>query len=450
MPYAPRDEEQGVQLSLRAYLGARLGPLVVLLMVVVTLSAPIAFFILGRRALRVQAEGTAHQIAEVIRSDAQQRPRLWRYDTVKLLSHIRTYEVYEGIERVEVVDARDARIDAGQPLPSDLEHRPILWASAPIQVGDQEVGEVWVAISVSEIRWDALMLLGSFAALGICLGGLMYWLPIRAVGRAEEEIAGLLRRLEESQAALASLNENLEHQVEERASELRTANAVLRDKERNLRELSARAVRLQEAERRGIARELHDSAGQALTAIRIQLQLIGDLLDRSDDARPDLERLRELAGRSTQMVDRCVEEIRRAVNQLGPAVLDDVGLADAIMRAADDLAEATGAQVETHVELPERVDASLETTCYRLTQEALTNIARHARASHVDLELVTEDDALVLRVQDDGRGFEPEQRKSGSRGLVGMRERVELVGGELEIDSRPGRGTRVEARIPLQ
>lgn len=445
MPYA--DQEHGVQLRLRKYLGARLGPLAVLLVVVVCLSAPIAFFVLSRRALRVQAEATAQQIAAVIRSDAQQRPTLWRYDTVKLLSHVRTYEVYEGIERVDVVDVDGRRIDAREPLPAELEQRPIVWAMAPIEVSGDEVGAVWVAVSMTEIRLDALMLLLSFAVLGSLLGGLMYWLPMRAIGRAEDDIEALLRRLEDSQAALATLNENLEQQVEDRSSALREANTVLERKERNLRELSARAVKLQEAERRGIARELHDSAGQALTAIRIQLQLMETLLQK-DRGRDD-DKVYELAAKTMGMVDRCVEEIRRAVNQLGPAVLDDVGLEQAVARAADDLREATGIEIQAHVDLPGRLDASIETTAYRLLQEALTNVARHAQAQHVDLEVFVEGDRLLVRVHDDGAGFDPSQRSTTSRGLRGMRERVALIGGELEINSVPGQGTQLEARIPL-
>jgi signal transduction histidine kinase len=438
------DDPKGVRLRLRGYLGARLGPLAVLLVVIVALSAPVAFFILGRQALRVQANATARQVAEILERDAEQRPRLWRYDYAKLSAHIETYESYEGVERIDVVDAQGARIETGA-LPEDIDERPLLWATAPIRVRDDVVGAVWVAASIDDLRRDALALLAGFGILGAVLGWLMYWLPMRAMGQVQFDIEALLRRLEESQASLAALNENLEHQVEDRSSALREAYRELQDKEKNLRELSARAVKLQEAERRGIARELHDSAGQALTAVRIQLQLITDLLTPHGES---VARLVELVRRTTSMVDQTVEEIRRAVNQLGPAVLDDVGLQAAIERASDDLGETTGIEVERDLDIPPRLDESVETTFYRLVQEAMTNVARHSNATRVSITVRPHRGGLELRIEDDGEGFEVSKRKPRSRGLVGMRERVELLGGDLEIDSAPGQGVRIRAWIP--
>jgi signal transduction histidine kinase len=443
MPYT--DDPQGVRLRLRGYLGAQLGPLAVLLFVVVCVSAPAAFFVLGRRGLRAQAAATAAQVAQVIERDARQRPRLWRYDTMKLLSHMQVYEHHEGIDRIDVVDVDGLRIETGA-LPADLASRSLLWASAPIRVNEQSVGAVWVATSTHELRRNTLLLLLAFGALGAVLGGLMYWLPTRAMGRVQLGIEALVRRLEESQSALAALNENLEHQVEDRSSALRDAYRELQDKEKHLRELSARAVALQEAERRGIARELHDSAGQAMTAIRIHLQLITDLLVA---AGAETEKVTDLARRTTAMVDQTVEEIRRAVNQLGPAVLDDVGLEAALERVADDLADTMDIEVSRELEIPAQLDASVETTCYRVVQEALTNVARHASASVVEIEVRPRGRGLEVRVRDDGRGFDPGERRSGSRGLVGMRERIELLGGELDIGAAPGRGVEIRAWIPV-
>jgi signal transduction histidine kinase len=203
-------------------------------------------------------------------------------------------------------------------------------------------------------------------------------------------------------------------------------------------------VKLQEAERRGIARELHDSAGQALTAIRIHLQLMTDLLQ----SKVGDEKLTDLARRTTSMVDDTVEEIRRAVNQLGPAVLDDVGLEAAIRRAGDDLHDTTSVEVQVNVELHAKLDASVESTCYRIVQESLTNVARHADASRVEISVVGRGDEVELVVRDDGKGFDPDTRKLESRGVIGMRERVELLGGDLRVDSAPGKGTTVSARLP--
>jgi signal transduction histidine kinase len=303
---------------------------------------------------------------------------------------------------------------------------------------------VWVAASTDVVRRDALLVLLVFGALGGLLGGAMYFLPMRSIARAEHEIAALLGRLETSQAELERLAEGLEQQVEQRSSELRAAYGELQRKEQNLRELSSRAVALQEKERRAIARDLHDSAGQALTAIRINLQLAGDLL-----ASGQIEKVRELVARTTGMVDDTVEEIRRAVNTLGPAVLHDVGLVAAVHRACDDLADGLEIEMDCAIELPRELSPALEATCYRVVQEALTNVARHAEAARVEVRLSGDEQAVRVLVHDDGRGFDPAAVPEDHRGLLGMRERIELLGGRLEIESAPGEGTRVEATIPI-
>jgi signal transduction histidine kinase len=424
------------------YLGARLGPLAILVVIVTCVSAPLAFFVLGRRELAVQADATAKQVAELIQQDAAERPRLWKYDSPKVLQHIRAYELQQGVAHIDVVASNGARVETSSDVAA-LEQLHVIWRSAPILVNSVRVGEVWVAARTDELRRDSLVLLIAFGVLGSVLGGLMYLVPMRSAGRAQHEIEDLVQRIEQSQAALASLNENLEQQVDERSTELRRAYGELKEKEQNLREISVRAVKLQETERRGIARELHDSAGQALTAIRIHLQLMTDLLNTRGE-----EKLTDLARRTTSMVDDTVEEIRRAVNQLGPAVLDDVGLEAAIRRAGDDLHDNTGVDVDVLVDLDGKLDASLESTCYRLVQEALTNVARHAAASRVEIRVEGQGDLVELSVSDDGQGFDPASRKLKSRGVIGMRERVELLGGELRLESAPGKGTTITARLP--
>jgi len=446
VPFVP--DEHGFRVRLRDYLGARLAPLAILLMGVVGISAPSAFYVLGRNELRVQARATAHQVTEVIKQDAQERPQLWKYDSVKLVAHLQSYLMHESIERIDFTDAAGRLVNQPrEQVLEDVADRPLLWESMPVKVNNETVGTVWVAASKEDLRRNAVLLFLAFGALGGLLGGLMYGLPMRAVVRAERRIQELLQQLEDSQAALARQSESLEHQVEERSAELTKALAELREKEQNLREISMRAVVMQESERRGIARELHDSAGQALTAIRIHLQLIENAVEGADD--PRSRRLKEIAARTGKLVDDTVEEIRRAVNQLGPAVLDDVGLCKAIERAADDLAEATQTRVTLDLDVPPDLDAAVESTCYRLVQVALTNVARHADAGHVPVEVGVRGSTLRVVVDDDGHGFDPAAVAPTSRGLVGMRERVELLGGELGVTSSPDGGTRIEASLPL-
>jgi signal transduction histidine kinase len=436
------------RLRLRDYLDAQLRPLALLICITVALTAPFAYYVLGVGALQAQAAAAAGQVADVIRSDAEQRPVLWKYDSLKLLDHLRNYELQQNVSRVEVVDARGEPIDPeARAAAATRASEPLVWQREPVMVNNVLVAESWVAMSLRELRRNTLVLLVLFGALGAALAGLTWWLPLRSMSRAELEIGALIERVETSQGELATLAGNLERQVEERSSQLSLAYHELRRKEQNLREISTRAVELQEAERRMIARDLHDAAGQTLTAIRINLELIVQALQRRPpgDAEP-------LVRRTATLVDETVEEIRRAVGTLGPAVIEDVGLVEAVVRLCDDVGEHTGSTVERSFELGDlELPPALETTCYRVVQEALTNVTRHARAGHIEVRLARDEDSLEIEIGDDGVGFDVQRAATGQRhGLVGMRERVELIGGRLDIDTRPGGGTHIRAVLPLR
>lgn len=442
--------------SLRRYLGARMLPLAVLLAVLVSLSAPLAYFTLTARTLRTRAHSTAVQVAAAISREIQNRPVLWRYDSLKLLAHIRAYTAEPGIARVEIADPNGARValdpaPIGDPAPGIL-----LWESAPITLNASVVGHAWAGAVLDEARAGALLLLIPFAALGLGLAALVYFIPGRAMARAERRIAA-------SQAALARFNQTLEQQVAERSLQLSGAYDLLQAKEERLRSLSSRAVLLQEAERRIIARELHDSAGQALTAIRINLQIIAQLaqpgtsdMSAETGLSPKLAaKIEGLAGRTLTIADATLEEIRRAVSLLGPAILDDVGLVAAIGRLCDDFGERSDLRIDCELDLPERsgLSPALESVCYRVAQEALTNVARHAEATQVEVRLALHAHTIHLEIRDNGRGLDPAapprpRGATGGRGLVGMRERVELLGGTIQIEGSPGAGTRVIVDLP--
>ena len=443
-------------LGLRRYLTARMLPLAVLIAVLVSLSAPLAYFALTARTLRTRAHGTASQVAAAVSAEIQERPVLWRYDSLKLLAHIRAYTEDRSIARIEVVDRSGVRVPLDDEPIGVVTGETLLWESAPIMINEQRVGHVWAGAVLADARAGALLLLLPFAALGLGLGALVYFIPGRAMTRAERRIDALITRLEHSQASLARFNLTLEQQVAARSSELKAAYEQLQAKEGHLRELSSRAVLLQEAERRVIARELHDSAGQALTAIRINLQIIAQLaeVDDASTSSTRAEKVARLAARTLTIADATLEEIRRAVSMLGPAILDDVGLVAAIQRLCDDFGERAELRIDCELDDPPAAGLSpaLESVCYRVTQEALTNVARHADANRVHVRL-TVGPKISLVIRDNGRGFAPGAPRGssgavGGRGLVGMRERVELLGGTIHIDSRPGEGTSVTVDLP--
>ncbi|MEX2195428.1 MAG: GAF domain-containing sensor histidine kinase [Thermoleophilaceae bacterium] len=211
-----------------------------------------------------------------------------------------------------------------------------------------------------------------------------------------------------------------------------TAIATARSVER---ELLRHSIEVQEHERRRWARELHDQTLQALGA----LQLLLSTALRAGDAESAARQAIDLLGSE-------IDGLRAIINDLRPAALDELGTGPAIEALATRVAEATGMAVEASVELSGRHRPEIESTIYRVVQEGLTNAAKHARAAHVRV-LVTEGDAAIaIEIADDGTGFDPVAGTSGF-GLLGMRERLALAGGRLEIESSPGHGTTLRAVV---
>jgi signal transduction histidine kinase len=199
-----------------------------------------------------------------------------------------------------------------------------------------------------------------------------------------------------------------------------------------------RVVAGQEIERRRLARELHDETGQALTSILLGLRAVEEANDGVDVAE-----LREL-------VVGTLQDVRRLAVQLRPKALDDFGLVPALERLVQTFAEASGIRVELESNIGDkRVPTEVETTVYRLVQEALTNVVKHAGANEVSILVVRRDDMLTAVLEDNGSGFDPDAVRSDGLGLDGMRERVALHDGRLTVESAPGAGTTLRVEVPL-
>jgi signal transduction histidine kinase len=214
--------------------------------------------------------------------------------------------------------------------------------------------------------------------------------------------------------------------------------------ERDLKALSDRLLLVQEEERTRIARELHDDLGQSLTALKMD---VGGLLAMTPPS-PVSEPLRD---RIMRTLDLTVTSVQRISSELRPSVLDDLGLFPAIEAEASRFEERTG--IECELSLPDEAELHLEgdavTAVYRIVQEALTNVSRHANATRVELRLRQRSDELLLEIRDDGRGITAEEvRDPFSLGLIGIRERADLAGGTVHIEGVSGRGTIVSVRIP--
>lgn len=215
--------------------------------------------------------------------------------------------------------------------------------------------------------------------------------------------------------------------------------------ESRFRRLAKAVWQVQEDERRRLARELHDGIGQTLTALKNHLE--GLAATAAADASPGFREAVELAAQA-------LEDTRELSRLLRPPVLDDLGLPAALRWLGRTTGQRFGFAVDvTAEELTERLPAEIETVLFRIAQEALTNAAKHASADTVTITLERPGEQMILRVVDDGSGFETSAAAHGSEtqgvGLRGMQDRVELFDGRLEVDSRPGAGTQVRAVLPL-
>ena len=217
-----------------------------------------------------------------------------------------------------------------------------------------------------------------------------------------------------------------------------------------LQMFSRQLIQAQEDERRRISRELHDQIGQILTAIKMNLHTV-----------PQVRQVSEISPYvkdNLEAVDEALRLVRDLSVDLRPPVLDDFGLVTALYWYVDRYTKRTGLEVDVFIEMPnhnERFSRDVETACFRIAQEALTNVIRHAQASQVSLQLVKDDEKLLLSIRDDGVGFDPESlRKRAPRhatlGLISMQERAHAAGATIEIDSAVSRGTEVRFRLDLE
>jgi len=226
-------------------------------------------------------------------------------------------------------------------------------------------------------------------------------------------------------------------------SQMKLAEQALRASSEQYRNLAAHLLSVREDERARISRQVHDELGQSLTAMKMDLAWLAGRLPPSNSQM--LKRIRATA----QLADRVIRSVRRISTELRPAVLD-LGLAAAVEWQVQEFQARSGVQCKARLLIREILTSNVSTAMFRIFQETLTNVARHAKATRVEVVLQKQGDRLVLLIHDNGRGFDQlDPSLSNSLGLLGMRERAAVLGGHVDISSAPGKGTTIAAWIPL-
>jgi signal transduction histidine kinase/mono/diheme cytochrome c family protein len=324
----------------------------------------------------------------------------------------------------------------------------------------------------ADLRQLLLSLSGAIVIGGILLSMTMNQLVIGPLTHLTDAVRGLARgelgrraeggvgdELHELGAAFNHMADGLqdrrrlERQVSRRTAELERLNETLREQEAARAKLLENLIHAQEEERKRVARQLHDELAQTLTGLLMSLDAADTALAADWGAAPEARRVREQLGRTRDIVGRSLDQTRRLILDLRPTMLDDLGLVSAVRWYAETHLASTGALVTVRTEGKARsLRPELATALFRIAQEAINNIVRYAQAGRVRILLTWEPKAVVMKIEDDGTGFdvpavlEARDPHMGF-GLLGMRERAGMIGASLVIASQVGTGTRIELRL---
>ncbi len=329
----------------------------------------------------------------------------------------------------------------------------VILANSLILIGEALAG-LWV--TSHNIESHHYFIDTSFIVLATCIGLVVNIFLLRASFRPLFTLLATMRAVSKGKTGERVTGIAPGSEIGELAH---TFNTMLDSLETARREQSLLIVQAQEEERRHLALELHDESSQNLTALLVHIEVLKQMLQTTPETASISEtqqRLHRELDYLAGITQQTLEDIRVLAQQLRPSVLDDLGLQAALRWLAEDVRQRLQLPVELHMEQIEQVlqgnaqRAIYETTLFRIAQEGLTNVARHAHAQHVaiSISLAQKQEQICLRIADDGNGFDPSAQKQGL-GLFNMRERTALLGGTIHIEAQPGQGTIIEAVLPL-
>lgn len=295
--------------------------------------------------------------------------------------------------------------------------------------------------------YPSLILL--FSSIGILLTLLVNYLIISSTLRPLKELRSAINHSESGKIIFPeTLMKQLDPDIHQLVTTIHSMVVSLEMRTLQLRALSERIINAQEEERNRIARNLHDDTAQAISAIIIQLEQLESMVP------PGEEVLANRLAAARRLASNTLEDIRKIIWDLRPTILDDLGLVPAIRWYTRFALEQYGISIEFDLAETVRLDSHLETLLFRVTQEAVSNILRHANAKQVTIRLYQENERMCLEIEDDGQGFDvglvvgdAVYRKKV--GLLGIQERVSLVSGEVNIESKPGKGTHLHICVPI-
>jgi two-component system sensor histidine kinase UhpB len=286
-----------------------------------------------------------------------------------------------------------------------------------------------------------------FLASGLVLSILTNYLLVKIAFRPLDDVSDTMKAIRAGHRGIRVPEVTDDPQIEELSKSL---NSMLNTMDMQRKKAAASVIKAQEEERKRIARELHDETSQSLTGLVIGIRMVQEIVpDYMPDVQERLENINDLAHAT-------LNEVHTMAVRLRPSVLDDLGLAAALRSHAKEYTENTGIPVEMQLlGMSHRLTPELETVLYRVIQEALTNVARHSNATSCRVTLRRKEQVIQGVIEDNGQGFDSQtvmlsDEKGRGLGLHGMNERIELVGGSLEFDARPAKGTTIFIEVPLQ
>ena len=421
-------------MSFRARLALAMGALILVIAAAILVYLPMKFEDEAMALIGQKAETLAELTAFTI------HPAIYFDDRAALEEALSGARRDRDVAYIIVTSANGQRLSAFHPERKGT--HGMYEVVRPIREGTRVLARMQIGMSLarvqSEVR-EVRVAIGILTAVILGIGLLAVLLLSNVLTRPLRDVAAGARQIAAGDLA-HRVPEGRGDEIGQLATSFNDMAARVAERDASLRQLSKRMLSIQEQERVRIAREVHDELGQALTAMKIDIQHLA----KRESA------LAEPLGSISRSVDGTVDLVRRIATDLRPAILDDLGVTAALEQQLRRLRESTGIRTTLTVSEEPELDMLTGVTLYRIAKEALANVVRHAEATEVAVSLAIESGAAALEIRDNGKGMSREPIASAhSLGLLGMRERAELLGGSVSIESSAGAGTRVRATLPL-